>query len=342
MNLFSARIDGEPTKVELTAEGIVAGETTLAWVDCDEFEAASPTVRFATFDGTEVTITHLATVFDRFVAEVTELRGRARRAALLQWTGDREIGVFDAKRGDERVRVHLFPDAVTIEPAIGVPDIVPLSCLERIERSGYDLALCTRGLADVSIRHLGNRTDEFVQRVERAADDLSRRTSVAYGELDPALGKLPARDGWAIDAAGANQWWEPLCRLASQGHRATEMGWLMSLPDARVRLGIKCGPAGHTLVFALVAVGGRVAVEAADAGDRATFVFAVHDVDRLNFALLATSFRREAIAAPATDLGRWALAVRTLEVVRWARTALVARVVHDERWQTAVTAALKA
>ncbi len=29
-------------------------------------------------------------------------------------------------------------------------------------------------------------------------------------------------------------------------------------------------------------------------------------------------------------MGRWALAVRTLASVQWARSALVARVVHDD------------
>jgi hypothetical protein len=56
--------------------------------------------------------------------------------------------------------------------------------------------------------------------------------------------------------------------------------------------------------------------------------------------LLLTSFRREAISFPEDQLGRWAVAVRTLDIVQWARRALVARVVHDDGWETSVRRAL--
>ena len=40
------------------------------------------------------------------------------------------------------------------------------------------------------------------------------------------------------------------------------------------------------------------------------------------------------------ELGRWAVAVRTSAVVRAARSALVARVVHNDAWEQNVRAAL--
>lgn len=93
--------------------------------------------------------------------------------------------------------------------------------------------------------------------------------------------------------------------------------------------------------FVLAPRAGKVAVEGTAADEaRATFVYATDDIDRLNAALLLTSFRREAISLPEDQLGRWALAVRTLDVVRWARSALVARVVHDEAWADKVAEAL--
>ena len=92
--------------------------------------------------------------------------------------------------------------------------------------------------------------------------------------------------------------------------------------------------------FLLAPVGQRVAVEAVEADDRATFVFETDDVDRLNAALLQTAFHRGALFLPAEALGRWAPAVRCLETVRWARDALRARVVHDGAWAAGVRAAL--
>ena len=109
----------------------------------------------------------------------------------------------------------------------------------------------------------------------------------------------------------------------------------------KIRIRLKADARGSALPFVLAPVGGRVAVEAADADDRATFVFATEDVDRLNLALLLTSFRREAVSLPDDRLGRWALAVRTVPQVSWLRSALVARVVHDDAWEGAVTQALR-
>jgi hypothetical protein len=100
-----------------------------------------------------------------------------------------------------------------------------------------------------------------------------------------------------------------------------------------------------TMPFVLAVVGTgdgrRVAVEAVDADDRATFVFATDEVDRLNAALVLSAFRREVLSLPDTELGRWAVAVRLQPHVAWARSRLVARVVHDGAWEAAITSALR-
>jgi len=338
---FPARVDGERADVGLGRDALVLPGDALAWVDLDHVAVDGPRVHVATHDGRACTVSHLAGAFDAFVAELVELRARARRAALLQWTGDAPLVVVDAKRGTERVRVHVFPDAVTVEPLTGVPDMLPLSCVVALARDGYDLALRARGLPDVHVRHAGSRTDELVERIERARSDLAVRTAAAYAQLSPGLAGLDSPDGWAVDAGAAGSRW-PALRAAVAGHRrAHEIDTLERLTGGGLRLGVRCGPGGAVLPFALAPVGDRVAVEATDADDRATFVFATRDLDRLNATLLVTSFRREAISLPHDRLGRWALAVRTLGTVRWARDALVARVVHGPRWADDVAAALR-
>ena len=112
--------------------------------------------------------------------------------------------------------------------------------------------------------------------------------------------------------------------------------------------GVRCGmwtEGGTTsLPFVLVRVGegpsARVVVEAVDADDRATFVYATDDADRLNAALVLSAFRREVFALPDDALGRWAVAVRVLPHVRWARDRLVARVVHDAGWDQRLATSL--
>ena len=167
-----------------------------------------------------------------------------------------------------------------------------------------------------------------------------QRTRDAYAALSPALAELGVPDGWAVDRAAAGGHWHAL-RTVVAGERAAEVDLLESLAGDRLRLGVKAQAGGDSMPFVLAPVGGKAAVEGTASEDaRATFVFATDDVDRLNAVLLLTSFRREAISSPEDQLGRWAVAVRTLEIVRWARAALVDRVVHDERWNEKVTAAL--
>jgi hypothetical protein len=294
--VHTARVDGAPGTLEVTSDALLVDGRALPWVDLDHVDVDAPRLHVRSVDGTAHTLSHLATAFDRVVEELVEARSRARRAALCQWTGDAPLATFDAKRGDERVRVVLFPDGLTAEPLTGRPDMLPLSCLVRIDRDGYDLTLRARGLPDVHLRHLGSRTDEFLQRVERAVADLRDRTRAAYRSLAPELDGLDAADGWAVDARTAGPCWTPLRAAVAGQRRAEELDLLAGLAGDRLRLGVKCRAGSATLTFALAPVHGRVAVEATDTEDRATFVFATDDVERLNAVLLATSFRREALA----------------------------------------------
>lgn len=341
---FPGRRDGAPVSLDVGPEALGVDGESLPFVDMDVVDLDGHAATFRLVDGRAVTVTHLAAARDRFVEELLAARARARRAALLATTGDAPLVEVSAKRGEERVTVVVARDAITVEPVNGIPDMVPLSALSALRREGYELTLEVRGGAAVHLRHAGQRTDELCERIERARADLAERTSESYAELDPSLSTLGAPDGWAVDASTAGPAW-PALRRAVAGHaRAAEVDTLAELAGDRLRLGLKAQRGGSTMPFALAPVGARVAVEATDVDDRATFVFEVGaaeaDVDRLNLVLLQTSFRREALSLPDDQLGRWALALRTLPYVRWARERLVARVVHDARWRDAVRTAL--
>lgn len=341
---FAGRLDGQAVVLHVEPDRlrITGGPETieLAWVELDRFIVDGHACQLESVDGRRCTVTHLAATRDRFLAEALEARRRARRAALLQWTGDAPLASFDGRRGDEPVVVSLFPDGVVAEPVNGVPGMLPLSCLVEVRRAGYEIELIAAGLDDLTIRHLGQRTDEFLQRLDRARLDLADRTAASLTALDARLAGVAMRDGWAVEHSAVPAHWAALREVVAGQRRAAEVGVLAELAGDRLRLGVKSGAGGASMPFALAPVAGKVAVEATDVDDRATFVFATDDVDRLNAVLLATSFRREAIAAPDDALGRWALAVRTLDVVRWARARLVARIVHDAGWEAKVRSAL--
>jgi hypothetical protein len=341
VNSFPCRLDDEPVTLAVEASGLVAGGRHLAHVDIDEVRIDGHRMTLALADGATATVSQLGRQHDDFLLKFGDARRRARRAALLQWTGDAPIDEYDGRRGDEPVKVVLFGDGVTVDGWSSVSDVAPLSLIERVGRDGYKITLVLRaGLAPVVVRQLGRRTDEFLLDLEKARIDLVRRTADAYAALSDTLMGFSAPDGWAVTPTGAGQWWGAL-RAAVASGRSAEVDRLETLADGDIRLGVKAQPDGASMPFVLAPRAGKVAVEGTAADEaRATFVYATDDIDRLNAALLLTSFRREAISLPEDQLGRWALAVRTLDVVRWARSALVARVVHDEAWADKVAEAL--
>ncbi len=273
------------------------------------------------------------------MAELLEARANARRAALLQWTGDAPTDRYVARMDGREVPVLLFADGLTLEPHDAPPTHVPLSLVQAVERDGYAITLRVRAGEDVVVRGLGRRTDELLMDLDAARAALAAATAAAYRGLSGELAGLSAPDGWAIGPDEAGDRWDAL-RRAVHAAAPEALDHLASLARSEVRYGIKRQAGGAVLPFCLARAGDRVAVEGAGEEGRATYVFRCPDVDRLNLALLAVSFRREALYLPAGRLGRWRLAVRTLEVVRWARDALVARVPHDGAWADKVAAAM--
>ncbi|MBW3602194.1 MAG: hypothetical protein KY434_05785 [Actinobacteria bacterium] len=339
-SIHQGRVDDRPATLRVTGDVLDLGDAgALAWTEVDGIDVGTHDLHLDLAGGPRIRLHHLARAFDRAAEEIVDAWSTARRKALLQHPDVAPLDIFRAKRGAVPARVCLFGDRLTVEPWRGVPDIVPFSLLTDVQRDGWELALQLRGLQPVVVRHLGARTDEFLERLAGARRDLEQRTAGAYAEFDPALAQLPAADGWAVDEAAAGPPWSTLRGAFDRLERADEVRVLEALAGARLRLGLKARPGG-LLPFALAPVGHRVVVEGAAADDRATFVFATTDVDRLNAVLLLTSFRREALSLPEERLGRWALAVRLLEHVRWARAALAARVVHDGDWEGRLHAAL--
>jgi hypothetical protein len=337
---YPCQLDGQPGDATIGATELVVNGRSYPYVDLDDVRVDDHRIHLTPVHGAPAELSHLARNTDEFVLRFRTARASARRAALLQWTGDAPLAMFESHGGDEPITVVLFADGLVVEPLNGAPQFAPFSLIDDIERDGYRIKLVLRGAANVTVEKLGSETDLFLQRLATARNDLVTRTAKAYAALDDALSGFPAPDGWAVDRAGAGPYWGALRSSFGGGDRADQIAVLEQLSGESLRLGIKASVEGGAFRFALAPVGSKVAVEGGGDEARATFVFATDDVDRLNAVLLLTSFRREAISLPEDSLGRWALAVRTLESVQWARKALVARVVHDDTWGAKVEAAL--
>ena len=343
MNSYPAQVDGVAGTLAVGPDALDAAGRALPYVDMDAVTVTGYTIDLGMHPAGSARLSALGPRTDAFLTELDAARSRARRAALLQWTGTPEIAAFaQAPTGpaDTPVSVHVFDDGLTVEPRNGTPEPVPYALIDRIDRDGYTITIHRRGLDPVTIRRLGPRTDEFLATVERARSTQRRSMADAFGGLDDRLRGFSAPDGWAVTPSEAGSFGGALVSAFAAGDRAVEMATLAGLARGGMRYGIALQPEGP-MPFVLAVGGSTTAVESAGSGEaRATYLFATTDAAALNRALILTSFRREALYLAENDLGRWSLAARTLPVVQWARSAFLARVVHDDGWQGGIAAAL--
>ncbi len=323
---YRCRFGGRDTTATITADGLsVNGALLATWLDADVVREIDHSVTLVLPNG-ETTVTHLGAGFDRFCSELREARARVRRPALTQSTGA-PIDSYLSHDADKVIDIALCQGALVVEPRGGSTMGVPLPSIVDVTRDGWTVTIRQRVFDPVVIRALGQRTDEFLEDLRRAREDLSAATRAA-------IGGLPLDDGWAVEAKGEVR------AAVMSGDRAEEAEVLAGLAGDRLRVGMWTDGGRFVMPFLLAPVGGFVAVEATDADDRATYIFRTDDVERLNAVLVLTTFRREVYSLRDDELGRWATAVRVLEPVRWLRGALAARVVHDESWPDKVRAAL--
>lgn len=353
MNSHPGRVDGAPGTITVGPQVLDAAGRTIAYVDMDTVTVDGYTIDLGVHPSGTVRISALGPRTDAFLNDLDAARSRARRAALLQWTGTPELATFTqapAGPADVPVGIHLFDDGLTVEPRNGTPDLVPYALVDGIDRDGYAVTIRRRGLDPVTVRRLGPRTDEFLAAVDRGRSAQRQAMADAYGQLDDRLLGFVAPNGWAVTADEAGMFAGALADAFATGDRAEEMTTLAGLatgpagPGPRgggMRYGLALQPDGP-MPFALAMGARRIAVESAEPDQaRATYVFDTTDADALNRALIMISFRREALYLAQDKLGRWSLAVRTLPVVRWARSVYSARVVHDEGWSDGIAAAMR-
>jgi hypothetical protein len=334
-----AHRDGQQVVALVTDDGLDVDGVVTSWLDIDDVREGDHRVALVLADGSELTLTHLGQTHDRFMRDLREARRRVRLAALTMATGT-PLHSYESRLPAGFVDVHLYAKAVALEPRIGRPDIVPLSLVSDVTVEGHTIRLACRGIDDVDIAMLGQRTDEFLDRLSTARSTLQAATEAAYVAFDPALAGHVAADGWAITREEAPAAWQVLRDRAAAGDRATEVALFEELAGDRLAFGLFTDGGAHPLPFLLAPVGNRIAVEAVDNESRATFIFKVTNLAELNAVLILTAFRREALSLPFAELGRWTVAARTSPIVQWARAAYSARVVHDANWATSVRTGL--
>ena len=345
---FPGRVDGARVDIVLQPDALVWGDRTIDWNDVDRVDIVrlSPlSLHLTLANATTIGIDQLGPRGDEFGAVLREFRSMVRGASLTQnaWAPVAEFVMHEPDGTESDVR--LFPHVLVIEARSGAGlNHVPLPLLRDVTRDGWAFHLHCRGIEDIDLRGFGPRTDEFELRLAETRDALAATTAAAVTTFEPGLAGLALADGWAISTAEAGSHAPTLVQRWANAGRAEQVKTLTDLVGAdHLRYGMwtEGGTVTMPFVLAIASAGQnmKVAVEAVDADDRATFVFAVDDVDRFNAALILSAFRREVLSLPDAELGRWAVAVRMQPHVQWMRERLVARIVHDPKWSEGVKSA---
>ena len=93
----------------------MAPERSIPYVDMDDVTVDRHTTTVALAGGTTAVLSHLGGGNDDFLLKFGTARRSARRAALLQWTGDAPIDEYDAGVDRDATTVVLFRDGLTVE-----------------------------------------------------------------------------------------------------------------------------------------------------------------------------------------------------------------------------------
>lgn len=326
MTSCAARLDGVDGLLTIGTEGVDFDGELIPWHAIDTLADDGPRMLLGVVgdDGTvhELVLSHLGASRDTQALQMREMRGHARRRALAQ-SDLPATDHFMGRQADAVVDVWVLPHGLVVEPRGTVTTYLPWGLVKDVQREGYRLDFVRRWGGITSVSHLGAATDDFVAGVERAESELSRAAGAAARERGaPDLAWV---DGWAVRDDSAVRAW---VALDADGYATT-----LAQVCTELRAGIYTEGGSLGLAFLLGVSGSSVVVEGVGERDRATFVFATADIERVNAALLTCSFRREPLYLPEVELGPLAAAVRTQPEVSWLRSVFKARVVHDGGWQ---------
>lgn len=331
MSSHPCRVDGAEATIVISPEGIDGLGEFIPWHAVDTVSETGTAIDLGVARGLEgaltvVRLSHLGAQRDEVAREIRQARGAARRPSLAQ----SDLAVteeFTAHVADTVIDVVLLPNGMIVEQRGALAAFVPWGLVADVQRDGYAVTFRLRQGEPVTVAGLGERTDEFEDEVARLRLALSQAARAAMAEWDTA--GLAWEDGWALTDPAAVR------AVASRGSadECSVLGETCSV----LRAGVFTEGGTQDVPFLIgTAANGVTIVEGVGEEDRATYLFATSDVDRVNAALLRLSFRRELLVLPQGELGRWAAAIRTQPEVAWLRSVIQGRVVHDTRWETKV------
>ena len=334
-------------------DALSVGPATISWLDADRLTAADYRIELHLWPEGRLVLRQLGRRFDTFAHELRRVRNQARVAGMLAH-GVTMPDVYDGAvlAPDARpAELQVYDTHVAVVPADDDPWQVPLGAVTSVreEREPPGITLVTpAGLT--TLRRLGRQRDAclaaITERREAQRQMLAELTGEARFSDGRGLGPAEVRDFTRLVEGFAAPERVPCARtLLSAATADARIGFVQLLDPDRERLQPAEPLPSNWAVFLLVPVGVSTVLEMLAGPSAATYVFR-EEIEAVNRDLQLLHFRRAPLAlseeqAAITTDNPHRLALRKLEPLRRLRSAMVARIVHNERWSSATEDTLK-
>ena len=334
-------------------DALSVGPVTISWLDADRVTAADYRIELHLWPEGRLVLRQLGRRFDTFAHELRRVRNQARVAGMLAH-GVTMPDVYDGAvlAPDARpAELQVYDTHVAVVPGDDEPWQVPLGAVAsvRVEREPPGITLVTpAGLT--TLGRLGRQRDACLAAITERREAQRQMLAELTGEagFSDGRGLRPAevRDYTRLVERFTAPERVPCARtLLSTATADPRIGFVQLLDPDRESLQPAEPLPSNWAVFLLVPVGVSTVLEMLAGPSAATYVFR-EEIEAVNRDLQLLHFRRAPLAlseeqAAITADNPHRLALRKLEPLRRLRSAMVARIVHNERWSSTTEDTLK-
>jgi hypothetical protein len=330
------------------------GPVTVSWLDADRLTAADYRLEMHLWPEGRLVLRQLGRRFDTFTHELRRVRNEARVVGMLAH-GVTMPEVYEGAVLAPEVRpaeLQVYDTHVTVVPEDDDPWQVPLGALTSVREESEPPGITLAARASLTtLGRLGRQRDAFRSAI------IERRDAQRH-MLDELTGEAGFSDGWALTPTEVRDLSRLLERftapervscahtLVTAATADPRIGFVQLLDPDREGLQSAAPLPSNWAVFLLVPVGAGTVLEMLAGPLAATYVFRL-GVDAVNRDLQLLHFRRAPLAlgeeqATISVDNPHRLALRKLEPLKRLRSVTVARVIHNERWSSAMRAAIPA
>ena len=334
-------------------DALSVGPVTVSWLDADRLTAADYRIELHLWPEGRLVLRQLGRRFDTFTHELRSVRNQARVAGMLAHGITRPL-VYEGAVLAPEVRpaeLRIYDTHVTVVPEDDDPWQVPLGALTgvREEPEPPGVTLVTPASL-TTLGRLGRQRDACLAAIIERRDAQRQLLTEVTGEAGFS-------DGWGLpptevrDFTGLVERFSAPERLScartllDAATADSRIGFVQLLDPDREGLQSASALPSNWAVFLLVPVAAGTVLEMLAGPSAATYVFRA-ETDTVNPDLQLLHFRRAPLAlteeqAAITAENPHRLALRRLEPLKRLRSAIVARIIHNERWTSATRDAVK-